>query len=100
MPRNLSLEVSPASQRRLQRGCEAGIGFSARHLPFANWKKSVQGAVLVSMSPISTLLRGFDSARAGVADSNVASIAKSVVAARRIGGLHLLHPGRAVCDSA
>src|SRR5438105_15060805 len=41
---------SPADQRRLQRTIEGGMGFSARHLPLANWKKSWQGSAARSMS--------------------------------------------------
>src|ERR1035437_651953 len=47
---NLSLEDSPACQRLLHRVMEAGIGLLARHVPLANWKKSVQGSALRSRS--------------------------------------------------
>src|SRR5205814_9164899 len=52
-----SLLVSPASQRRLQRCIEEGIGFALRHAPLAYWKKSSHGAADRSMSESSTPFR-------------------------------------------
>ena len=37
-------------RRTVQRDIEDGIGFLARHVPLANWKKSVQASALLSMS--------------------------------------------------
>ena len=50
IPLSWSLAASPADQRRLQRTMEGGIGFSFRQAPLANWKKSVHGSALRSMS--------------------------------------------------
>src|SRR6266481_1876079 len=49
-----SLFCSPACQRRLQRCIEPGMGLALRQAPLANWKKSVQGFALRSMSVSST----------------------------------------------
>src|ERR1700722_15969435 len=45
-----SFADSPDCQRLLQRVMEAGMGWLARQVPLANWKKSVQGSVLRSRS--------------------------------------------------
>ena len=36
IPFSRSFDASPAAHRRLHRGISAGIGFFARHAPFAN----------------------------------------------------------------
>src|SRR3954469_7121718 len=41
---------SPASQRRLHRTIDAGMGFFSRHAPFEYSKKSVHGSTEVFMS--------------------------------------------------
>src|ERR1700739_4982765 len=76
--RSLSLEDSPACQRLLQRVIEAGIGLLARHVPFANSKKSLHGPALRSRSAMSMPWSGevCDSAK-GVADTNKTSRAQS-----------------------
>src|SRR5690242_19189350 len=55
---------SPDFQRRLQRSMLAGIGFWARQVPFAYWKKSVQGSAVLSRSSRKMLERWPDGAGA------------------------------------
>src|ERR1700688_4221924 len=57
---SLSLDDSPAAQRLLQRAMDAGIGLFARHVPLANWKKSLHGSALRSRSPTSMPCREVD----------------------------------------
>src|SRR5882672_3798238 len=55
---NLSLAVSPACQRLLQRVIDAGMGFLACQAPLENWAKSEQGSILRSRSLTSTPCNG------------------------------------------